>query len=518
MHTLIPSRCLRNPLHLWRDTRGSVTVTFALLLVPMMLILGLSFDYARLVQVRAALQNAVDEAAVAGASAFTGTSAATTAQTVATNYFNQAILPPALTRGTPTVTTNANGTTNGSIGTNTAAPAYSVTVTASATVNLTLLSLISPAITVNATATAGSPITTASASFQSTVKQACDRNTAYLYEVPTKSGGGYDYSTVPTFSTGSSGNYYYITSSDTTVSAPSNNTMPTMTPNQPLGIALYNQTNGNVSRSGCGVTGANSYGAPPNAQQWFYSSLVANGESPSQNTNYTYTVTVTAQTSNGNTTITGASGSQLYQGTWTSLGSFTVPSVQSGSNNLYQFMGVNGGPSSNCSSVVNSSSTSGHGSSAVTTTTTTYTCQTQYFTTATSTQSNCSLYVQTGLTNGNVASMPTSAPSAAVPNCFNPATQTAANFAPSCAQISAMKSGGGTSDMAAAIAFWWDDAGGESPGESSYGSGPSTHCSAASVNGAGYGEDCQYKNNSFVMQCNVSGGSGSGYTEVVLTK
>lgn len=517
MPTFIPSRCLRNPLRLWRDTRGSVTVTFALLLVPMMLILGLSFDYARLVQVRAALQNAVDEAAVAGASAFTGTSAATTAQTVATNYFNQAILPPALTRGTPTVTTNANGTTNGSIGTNTAAPAYSVTVTASATVNLTLLSLISPSIAVNATATAGSPITSASASFQTTIKQACDRNTAYLYEVPTKSGGGYDYSSVPTFTTGANGNYYFIASSDTTVPTPSGNTPPTMTPNQPLGIALYNQTNGNVSNNnGCNVTGANSYGAPPNAQQWFYSSLVANGQSPSQNTNYTYTVTVSTQTSNGNTTIISATGSQLYQGTWTSLGNFTVPTVQSGNNNLYQFLGVNAGSNSNCTSVINSQSTSGHGSSAVTSTSTTYTCKTQYFTTATSNQSNCSLYVQTGLTNGNVASMPTTAPTAALTNCFNPATQSAANFAPSCAQISALRSGGGTSDMAAAIAFWWDDAGGEGQNESSY--SPMSHCSATTSGGPGYGEDCQYKNNSFVMQCKVSGGSGSGYTEVVLTQ
>ena len=38
------------------------------------------------------------------------------------------------------------------------------------------------------------------------------------------------------------------------------------------------------------------------------------------------------------------------------------------------------------------------------------------------------------------------------------------------------------------------------------------------TNAAGYGEDCQYKNNFFAMQCNVNGGSGSGLTEVVLTQ
>jgi Flp pilus assembly protein TadG len=502
-----------NPFELLRDARGSVTVTFAMLLIPMMLIVGLAVDYTRMVQFRAELQNAVDEAAISGASVFSSTSAAASATTVATNYYNQAILPAALTRNSPTVTTNTSGTINPALGT---ASAYTVTVSASASVSTTLLSLLIPSVTVSATGTAGAPVTSASATFQSTVKDACDRNTAYLYEVPSKSGGGYDYSSVPSFSTGSSGNYYYIVSSDNTVSAPSNNTLPTMTPNQPLGIALYNKTNGNAGVSGCGVTGANSYGAPPGGQQWFYSSLVANGQSPSQNTNYQYAITVLTQTSNGSTTITSASGTQQYQGATISLPSITVPSSATGYNNLYQVLGVNAGSNSNCTSVVNSSSTSGSGRSAVTTTSTTYTCTTQYFTTSTSSQSNCSLYVQTGLTNGQVAAMSTTAPSAAQGNCFNPTSQTGANFAPSCAQISAMKSGSGTSDKAAAVAFWWDDAGGVGQNEQYY--GPSDHCSATSSGGPGYGEDCLYKNNSFVMQCSVSGGSGSGYTEVVLTQ
>jgi len=64
--------------------------------------------------------------------------------------------------------------------------------------------------------------------------------------------------------------------------------------------------------------------------------------------------------------------------------------------------------------------------------------------------------------------------------------------------------------------FWWDDAGGVGPGEQYY--GPASHCAQIAANGPGYGEDCQYKNNFFAIECNVQGGSGSGLTEVVLTQ
>ena len=70
--------------------------------------------------------------------------------------------------------------------------------------------------------------------------------------------------------------------------------------------------------------------------------------------------------------------------------------------------------------------------------------------------------------------------------------------------------------MTPAAVFWWDDGGGVTSREQFY--LPRGHCSAASPGGAGYGEDCLYKNNLFVVLCSMEGGSGSGYTEVVLTR
>ena len=51
----------------------------------------------------------------------------------------------------------------------------------------------------------------------------------------------------------------------------------------------------------CRWTGANSYGAPNGASQTFYSSLLMNGESPSELSNYIYTASVTTT---GSTTTT----------------------------------------------------------------------------------------------------------------------------------------------------------------------------------------------------------------------
>jgi hypothetical protein len=192
-------------------------------------------------------------------------------------------------------------------------------------------------------------------------------------------------------------------------------------------------------------------------------------------------------------------------------GTTNVPLASGSYNNLSTYLGINapGSGSSNCTST---SSTSGS------TTTTVYTCTTQYFTTKTSTTPNCSLYVQTGVTQSyvNALSNSSTAPAAALSNCFSTSGGGAAYAAPSCAQLSALSNQAGSSAIAPAAVFWWDDAGGVGPGEQYY--SPSSHCSATSPNGPGYGEDCQYKNNFFAAKCTTSGGSGSGYTEVVLTQ
>lgn len=491
---------LRKLSRLIADETGAIAMTFAMLLIPMMLIVGGVVDYARMIQYRASLQNAVDQAAIAGAAVFTVPGQSSLATQVATNYFNRTILPSSLSITAPTVSTNNNGTINPALG---SAPAYTVTVSATATVSTTLLSLLIPSATITATGTAGDPVVTANLTLGHVNSQACDGNSVYLYKVPLNaSGNGYDYSSIPAWTTPGglpTNNYYMIGSSYQSV--PAGQVMPSFSANQPLGVALENITDGNTSNSGCGVgvTGANSYGAPYKNTQKFYSSLLLNNQSPSEQANSSYTITVNSTNSRGGSSIT-----SVYNGL-----QLVPPPTQSSYNTLSAYLGINA-PGSGHSNCTSTSSTVGSNTSTV------YICTTQYLTTKTSSTPNCSLYVQTGVTQSyvNALSNSSNAPAAALSNCFSTSGGGAAYAAPSCSQMSALSNS--SSGIAPAVVFWWDDAGGVGPGEQYY--SPSSHCSATSANGPGYGEDCQYKNNFFPATCTTSGGSGSGYTEVVLTQ
>ncbi len=213
------------------------------------------------------------------------------------------------------------------------------------------------------------------------------------------------------------------------------------------------------------VTGANSYGAPYMSTQKFYSSLLLNNQSPSENTNTSYTVTVTSSNSFfGGSSITNVT-----------AGSVKVPIASGSYNNLSTYLGINA-PGSGYSNCTSTSSTSGS------TTTTVYTCTTQYLTTATSATPNCSLYVQTGVTQSYISGLSKSstAPAAALSSCFSTSGGGAAYAAPTCSQLSALSNQTGSSAIAPAAVFWWDDAGGVGPGEQYY--SPSSHCSATSLN------------------------------------
>ena len=511
---------VRKLLHLLANEAGVTGLTFALSFIPMLLIVGGAVDYARMIQYHSSLQSAVDEAALAGASVFTGSTQSSSAVQVATNYFNHAILPTSITVNAPTVTTNANGSINPALGN---ASAYTVTVSATATVGTTLLSLLIPSATITATATAGDPLVTPQLLFTNVNSVACDGNTVYLYEVPKNSSGtGYNYSAVPTFSVANGvtqGNYYEIgtsySSSSPLSKLPPGQVMPAFSANQPLGVMLRNDTNGNTGNSGCGVgvTGANSYGAPNGASQSFYSSLLQDGEPPSQNTNYTYTVTVSSTLSFfGGSTINSVTTKLPPSALYPSGTTITEPIASSSYNTLSTYLGVNapGSGYSNCTSTTSQS---------VLASTTTYTCTTQYPTLTTSSTPNCALYIQTGATQGyiNGLSSSSTAPAAALYKCFSPSGGGSQYAAPTCSQLSALEDqSGSSSTIAPAAVFWWDDSGGVGPGEQYY--GPASHCSGMAANGPGYGEDCQYKNNFFAAKCTTSGGSGSGYTEVVLTQ
>jgi Flp pilus assembly protein TadG len=497
---------MRKLLRLIGNETGAIGLTFALTLIPLLIIAGGAIDYARTIQYKSSLQAAVDGAALAGATAFSDSTQGATAIQVANNYFNHAILPASLHQTGATVTANANGSINPALGD---APAFTVTVKASATISTTLLSLFIPSVNISVSGTAGDPLVTPQLLFTNVNSVACDGNTVYLYEVPPKSSGsGFDFNSVPSLT--GSGNYYMIGSNYKKV--PTNQVLPTFTANQPLGVMLQNDTNGNT-KSGCGVTvtGANSYGAPNGATQYFYSSLLQAAKSPSENTNYDYTVAVTSTKSGNSTSITAVT-TTVPAGTLCTAGApCSTPLAPSTYNILASYLGINASSTySNCTT--DAPVKSGQK------TTTTYHCTTQYPTSTTSSRSNCSLYIQTGVSEGYIDGLSTNstAPAAAIGNCFSVTGGGAEYAAPSCAQLSSLASGSGSSAIAPAAVFWWDDAGGVGPGEQYY--GPASHCSGRSTNGPGYGEDCQYKNNFFAAKCTTTGGSGSGFTEVVLTQ
>lgn len=510
----------RHALRAWRrllaDESGAIALSYALLFVPLIVSIGCAVDYARMVQYRSALQAAVDEAALAGAAAFTDPSEQSRAIGVATTYFNQAILPTSLSLTAPTVTANANGTTNGG------ATAHTVTVSATATVATTIMSMFTPWGTIGASATAGDPVVTTNMVVNHINWWACDGNTVYLYQVPkNRSGAGYDYASVPAFSVANGatqGNYYEIGTSYSAASPlgslPPGQTMPSFSANQPVGVMLRNDTDGNAG-IGCAapVRGANSYGAPDGASQYFYSSLMLDNESPSQHTNYRYTTDVTRDANGKITQVTSyIPPNPLHPN---GVDPEPIPTDQN-YNNLWNYFGVNapGTAYSNCTSTPLDSST------------TRYQCKTQYPTTATSALSNCSLYVESGVTQDYLDGLKANSlsPSAAWYNCFSIPGSNSGNpqlSAPTCAQISALASPGanGAADTQPVAVFWWDDAGGVGPNEQFF--FPQGSCSGTTRNGPGGGEDCLYMNNFFAMRCTLSsGGTGPGgtYTEVVLTQ
>jgi Flp pilus assembly protein TadG len=512
---------VRKLFRLLANETGVTGVTFALLFVPMILIVGGAFDYARMIQFQSSLQSAVDEAALAGAAAFTDSTQSSSAVQVATRYFNHAILPTSISVNAPSVTANAGGSINPALGN---AAAYTVTVSATAKVGTTLLSLVIPSATLSATATAADPLVTPQLSYTRVNSQACDGNTLYLYLVPKNANGtGYDFGAVPPFSVANGvtqGNYYEIGTSYGPSSPlgqmPPRQVLPTFSVNQPLGVMLRNDTNGNPGNPNCGtpVTGANSYGAPNQSSQAFYSSLLLNGQSPSQNSNYAYTVTVTS-TANwfGGSTITSVITRLPPSALYPAGATINQPIAPPPYNTLATYLGINapGSGHSNCSATP----TQSWGPSS----TTTYSCTTQYLSSASSSEPNCSLYVQTGVTQSylNGLSSTSTAPAAALTQCFAPGGGGSQYAAPSCSQLSAQATQAGVSSgTAPAVVFWWDDAGGVGPGEQYY--SPASHCSATSANGPGYGEDCQYRNSFFGAECAISGGSGSGFSEVVLSQ
>jgi len=469
-----------NPSASSRRQRGVYALMFAVLFIPLICIVGCALDLARMVQYKGDLQSAVDEAALAGAAVLNSSDSSTKtfATTVATNYFNRAILPASISVSSPTVTADNSGSAklpNGNA-------AYTVQVSASATVANSLFALLIPSFSMSVTGTAAEPLVSSNLNLGGKNSQACDENNLYVYEVPkTADGTGYDYSTTA---------LNLLPASAFTLVTPGA-ALPSAAANQPFGVKLVNNTNGGP----CGVSSSpNTYGAPSGSTQSFYSSLLANGQSPnadssntatpSGNSNSTYPVvvtsvaTTTSRTHGGNTTTT-----IITKIAVTPQGGAMKTYDSSGSTSLVLTDYTGNAQCSGGSPVTISSIT--NGSTTTNTSTTTYACTTQYVTTT-----NCSLYVQTGVSTAyvNGLSSTSAAPTASAGKCSS-LTSGIQYTAPTCSQISALANTG----SAPAAVFWWNDEGGSGT------------------------DDYDYNDAYFAATCTLSGGTASGNnTEVVL--
>jgi len=472
---------IRNPSASNKKQRGVYALMFAVLLIPLICTVGCALDLARMVQYKGDLQSAVDEAALAGAAVLNSGGTATNqfAVQVATNYFKHAMLPASISVTGPTVTANNLGSVPGGGTLPNGNPAYTVTVSASATVANSLFALFIPSFNMSVTGTAAEPLVSSNLNLGGKNQQACDQNNLYIYEVPkTADGTGYDYSTTALNLLPASA-FTLVTKGAA---------LPSAAANQPFGIKLVNSTNDGQ----CGTSSSpNGYGAPSGSTQSFYSSLLANGQSPNADSSNT-----TTPSANSNSTypvvVTSVNTVSPFQNT-TSIKKIVV-TPQGGS--LTTYTNTNGSQTltlasytGNAACTVKSATTSTatNGFTTTNTTTTTYSCTTQYVTTT-----NCSLYVETGVNVTadyvNGLSSTSVAPTASAGKCSSLATGIQYS-APTCSQLSALANTG----SAPAAVFWWNDEGGGK-------------------------DDYDYNDAYFAATCTVGGGTASGNTEVVLTQ
>lgn len=229
------------------DLRGVFALWLAVAAVPLLLLAGAGLDLMRAVDLRSQLQAAVDSAALAGATAFTSSSAATAATTAAQNYMIAAIAKLTANSGV-TYTATPNTTASGN------ATLYTMTVTATSAMPTTLMKMVSQSTSVKVTATAQNATYTISSTLSGFASNAYDANSIYWYVVP--SDGGVPTSSAMTL-------LYSNTNSNNTKTVTT-----TITAGQKMGFALKNVTGGITGY------GRNGYGGAQGSTHWFYSHLM----------------------------------------------------------------------------------------------------------------------------------------------------------------------------------------------------------------------------------------------------
>jgi Flp pilus assembly protein TadG len=214
--------------------RGAIGVAMALLVVPALMVIGAAVDYARLEQFKTQLQATVDSAALSGAAAYVDSTQNSTAITVAQNYVssNITMLPPHIGAVTSSVTA-AQITTGVNQG-------YSVTVNATATIGTTFMRMLTPTLTVSASAMAVNPVVQITMSAGNFKSDAGDGNTLWYWLISPNSPNAVPDVTKFTSVQKLASN---LTSNNTSITF-------TATATQKIGIALQNVT-GERSDYGC---------------------------------------------------------------------------------------------------------------------------------------------------------------------------------------------------------------------------------------------------------------------------
>jgi len=236
-----------------RHRGGNVLLLFTLMSTLLVMSVGVAVDYMRAVEFRTVLQGTADAAALAGATAFTSCNASgdgskATAQTIASNMFTSTSIP-----GSPGgITSSATGAVSGACPSPTA---YNMTVSASATLPTTFLSIITTSMLVSVTATATNPVINATANAGDWFSSAWDGNYIYWYPIPTDG-------SVPSFDSTSmfdgSGNLnptngiFHFLFTNTPRQLSGGNPIPTSSPisvaaSVKIGFLLHNVTGGRLT-------------------------------------------------------------------------------------------------------------------------------------------------------------------------------------------------------------------------------------------------------------------------------
>lgn len=273
--------------------------------VPMMVAVGVGAGYAQLSETDTWLQDAVDNSALAGASAYTDSTQGSSAQTIGANYISKTPLPAGITLVSSNVTAAQDPSNLG----------YNVTVTAVAKLNAPILSSVLSYTTISATATARNPTVNLKLSTSHFGTSAADWNSIYYYPVP-MSNGQPQYNSVPALSqfyevgtNCNNGSTNWSSSSRCNTSAggaiPNNKTPPTIGATQPIAFVLENMTAG-LSSSSSPSYASNGFGSKAGNINYFSSAFEEAAEPPSQQTNYynslLYNVTTTYPTATSSST------------------------------------------------------------------------------------------------------------------------------------------------------------------------------------------------------------------------